>query len=276
MEDNTDGCEYLSLDEIHAELVRMLKIADPWLRENDIRYSLSDGSLLGAVRHNGFIPWDDDLDIYMPRPDYEKWLSLEDKFTKATGFGVRSCRNGTYHYPFSKMVNLAIRAQEESVRGVYEGYLWVDVFPIDGIPADVSEYKRLLNYRNVRIKLINLSLTKGSKNKAKAAFKALVQPVLSRVVDPLKLANQIDARCRSIDYGASEKVACPVYGFAFAGKSIPRESFELTERRLFEDAEFPCMSCWDEYLSQSYGDYMRLPPENKRWYHPQKTWRVYE
>lgn len=66
--------DYLVLGEIQDELLSMLKIAGPWLNEHGIRYSLSDGSLLGAVRHKGFIPWDDDLDIYMPRPDYETKL----------------------------------------------------------------------------------------------------------------------------------------------------------------------------------------------------------
>lgn len=274
MENDSEGREYLSLDEIHAELVGILKTADPWLQENGIRYSLSDGSLLGAIRHKGFIPWDDDLDIYMPRPDYEKWLSLESEFVKATGFKIRSCRTGSYHYPFSKIINPVIRAQEESVEGAYEGYLWVDVFPIDAIPSDAGEYKKLLNYRNLRLKLINLALTKGSKNKAKAVIKAVSQPLFSRLVNPIKLANQIDERCRSLNYATAERVACPVYGFTFAGKSIPREGFEATELCAFEDTKLPCMSCWDEYLSQSYGDYMQLPPENKRWHHPQKTWRV--
>lgn len=142
MENNSDGREYLSLEEIHAELVGILKTAGLWFQEKGIRYTLSDGSLLGAIRHKGFIPWDDDLDIYMPRPDYEKWLSLESEFVKATGFKIRSCRTGSYHYPFSKIINPVIRAQEESVEGVYEGYLWVDVFPIDAIPSDAGEYKK--------------------------------------------------------------------------------------------------------------------------------------
>lgn len=268
------GREYLTLEEIQGELLSMLKVAGPWLKEHGIRYSLSDGSLLGAVRHKGFIPWDDDLDIYMPRPDYEKWLELADEFKASTGFGVKTCRDGSYHYPFSKMTNPAIRAQEVSVEGAYEGYLWIDVFPIDGVPDNEGEYARLVRWRRLREKMINLALTKGSRNKCKAAIKAVVQPVFRLIVDPAKLARRIDERCKEIPFETANRVACPVYGITFAGKSIPREGFEKIVMLPFGDTDQPCMSCWDEYLSKSYGDYMQLPPEEKRWHHPQKTWRV--
>ncbi len=273
-EANEDGREYLTLEEIQDELLSMLKVAGPWLLGHGIRYSLSDGSLLGAVRHKGFIPWDDDLDIYMPRPDYEKWLSLAEEFKAATGFGIRTCRDGSYHYPFSKILNPTIRAQEVSVDGVYDGYLWIDVFPIDGVPDDVGEYERLVRWRRLREKMINLALTKGSRNKVKAAVKAVVQPVFKLFVDPAKLTRQIDERCRQLPFESAARVACPAYGITFAGKSIPREGFERTVMLPFGDTEQPCMSCWDEYLTKSYGDYMQLPPEEKRWHHPQKTWRV--
>lgn len=266
--------EYLTLEAIQGELLSMLKVAGPWLKEHGIRYSLSDGSLLGAVRHKGFIPWDDDLDVYMPRPDYEKWLSLTEEFKDDTGFGVRSCRDGSYHYPFSKITNPAIRAQEVSVEGNYEGYLWIDVFPVDGVPDDDVEYAKLVRWRRLREKMINLALTKGSRSKSKAAFKIVVQPVFKHLVDPAKLTLRIEERCKQIPFETANRVACPVYGITFAGKSIPREGFEKMVMLPFGDTEQPCMSCWDEYLTKSYGEYMQLPPEEKRWHHPQKTWRV--
>lgn len=273
-ETNESKHEYLTLEELQSELLSMLKNIGPWFASHGIRYSLSDGSLLGAVRHKGFIPWDDDLDIYMPRPDYERWLSLSEEFKAETGFGISTFRDGTYYYPFSKVTNPAIRAQELTISESYSGYLWIDVFPVDGVPSNEREYEKLVSWRWFREKLINLALTKGSKNKCKAAFKAVVQPVFRLLVNPVKLASKIDARCKSIDFETAERVACPVFGVTFKGKSIPREKFERVVMLPFGDTEQPCMSCWDEYLAKSYGNYMQLPPEEKRWHHPQKTWRV--
>ena len=126
----------------------------------------------------------------------------------------------------------------------------------------------------MREKLINMALTKGIKNKCKAALKAVMHPIFRLLVNPVKLANEIDERCKQITFETADRVACPVYGVTFKGKSIPREEFERMVMMPFGDTEQPCMSCWDEYLTKSYGDYMQLPPEEKRWHHPQKTWRV--
>lgn len=264
----------LSLEEIQLELLNILKTAQSWLSVHSIRFSLSDGSLLGAIRHKGFVPWDDDLDIYMPRPDYERFLSHAAEFERATGLEVRSCRNGKLHFPFTKIVNPAIRAQEENVDGFYEGYLWVDVFPIDAVPDSDAEYKKILRYRNLRIALISLGFVQGSRFKLVTLAEKIGHPIFSRIIDPIKLARQIDSKMRQLPYDDAQRVACPAYGLTFAGKSLPKDKFEDTVLLPFADTNFPCMSCWDEYLSKSYGDYMKLPPEEKRWTHPQKVWRI--
>ena len=274
MNSTNEEIDYLSLQDIQHELLDILKTSKLWFLANDIHFSLSDGSLLGAIRHKGFVPWDDDLDIYMPRPDYERFLTSTAEFEKATGFEVRSRKKGKKHFPFTKIVNPAIRAQEESVDGFYEGYLWVDVFPIDAVPDSDAEYKKLLNYRNLRIALISLGFVQGSRFKLVTLAEKIGHPFFSRVIDPFKLANQIDEKVRQLPYDATSRVACPAYGLTFAGKSLPKDEFEHVVSLPFEDTEFPCMSCWDEYLSKSYGDYMKLPPEEKRWTHPQKVWRI--
>lgn len=210
----------------------------------------------------------------MPRSDYEKWLRLVDELKAGTGFDISSVRDGTYHYPFSKATNPAIRAQELSVGGGYEGHLWIDVFSVNGAPDGDAEYAKLLRYRCLRLKLTNLALTKGSKNKVKAAFKAVAQPVFKLLFNPVMLASQVDERCKQIPFETANRVACSVYDITSKGRSFSREVLEKTVMLSFCDTEQPCMSGWDEYLTNSYGDYMQLPPKEERWHHPQKTWRV--
>lgn len=81
----------------------------------------------------------------MPHSDCEHFSFHAAEFERATGLEVRSCQNGKLHFPFIKIVNPAIRAQEENFDGFYEGYLWVDVFPIDAVPDSDAEYKKSLD-----------------------------------------------------------------------------------------------------------------------------------
>ena len=266
-----DNREYLTLEEIQYELLLMLETAGAWLKEYGIRYSLSDGSLLGAVRHKGFIPWDDDLDICMPRPDYEKWIALADKFEVETGYKINSCLTDSYHYPFSKICNPLIRAQESSVQNGYIGYLWIDVFPFDGVPRSEAKYKRMLVSRDIRFTLINAMISDESHNRKRTFIKKALHPICVRLFTMSTLAKKIDTCFSATDYEKAEYVAKPVFG---AGRSVLRAEFEKTVMLPFCNTLQPCMSCWDEWLTKGYGNYMQLPPEDKRCPHPQKTWRV--
>ena len=117
---------YLTTQEIRNELIEVLTSFDEFCRIHELRYSLYAGTLLGAVRHGGFIPWDDDLDVCMPRPDYMELLSLAASIPN--GYGLVLPESDGYSCPFCKYVNLGIAAQEPISAGVYEGRLWMDIF----------------------------------------------------------------------------------------------------------------------------------------------------
>ena len=130
----------LSNKEIKKELLNILYILDIFLTNHNLKYSITSGTLLGAVRHKGFIPWDDDIDISMLRPDYNKLIHILKNINKIdeslSGIGFEL---GNSNIPFLKIINKNIKTEEKIIRDITdEGNLWVDIFPFDGIPNHFS------------------------------------------------------------------------------------------------------------------------------------------
>lgn len=125
----------LTLAEVHAEHARLLEQLHALCTAHQIRYFLAYGSLLGAVREGAPILWDDDADIWMPRPDFEKLLALRHEFEDAV---LSRPGDPDFHWPFPKLVSTRTRADEPGVRVPSWYGLFVDIFPIDGTPATLS------------------------------------------------------------------------------------------------------------------------------------------
>lgn len=264
--------EYLTLAEVHEELLKLLLRFDSFCKKYSLRYSLDSGTLLGAVRHKGFIPWDDDLDVDMPRPDYERLLSLEKELPR--GLHLMHAANSKFAYGFCKICTDDIRAQEPSYEGVMNETLWIDILPIDGVPSNSLEQqksrKRIWNdvRRNVWA-TVNHSCEKGPKRIVKSFCGALF-----RLGNPrARMLRTINEAISNPGYDAAVRLGCPVGTEKFSW-SIPKDGYERTVEMEFEGHMFPCMGCWDEFLTALYGDYMQLPPEDQRQSHCLKAWRV--
>ena len=122
---------------LQARLVPMLECIDKVCREHHLRYYLWAGTMLGAVRHKGFIPWDDDMDICMPRPDYDLLLAHCHEWMPAPFEVVGPHNRSDYPYPFAKVEDSSTTVLERPDFNFPEG-IYVDIFPIDGIPSDNS------------------------------------------------------------------------------------------------------------------------------------------
>lgn len=272
MDELIEKDEYLSLKEIQAELLSLLLRFDAFCKKQGLRYSLDSGTLLGAVRHKGFIPWDDDLDVDMPRPDYERLLSLESELPD--DLHLISARNSKFAYGFCKICTDKVRAQEPSYEGVMDESLWIDILPIDGVPTDPNDQtnnrKRVWDAvrRNVWA-TVNHSCESVPKKIVKSVFGALYR------LDDTKarMIRTIDEAASNPGYDAAERLGCPVGTEKFTW-SIPKDGYERTVEMEFEGHMLPCMGCWDEFLTALYGDYMQLPPEDQRQSHCLKAWRV--
>ena len=141
----------LTRKEVKQYLLNILVNFDQFCKQNDLTMYLCAGTLLGAVRHHGFIPWDDDIDVCMDRESYNRLVSIAkkdpvfDKYYKVIDFQF-----GDSNYPYIKIIDLRTKMSQQFGNDVAD-YLWIDVFPMDGLPDDEKQQKRL--YKKISISL---------------------------------------------------------------------------------------------------------------------------
>lgn len=242
--------------------LKILHKVHEFCEANNIKYSLAYGSLIGAVRHQGYIPWDDDIDICMLREDYNKFISSFNK--SIDGFKVRALEtDDNYPFPYAKIESLDTRIEEESNVDIQIG-VNIDVFPIDGIvdnkQAQKKFYKKLK--RKHWIYILKIVKIESNRNVLKNFILLLAQIFLYFV--PLrKLSENIDSfidKNNNTSQMLCEQELC-VYGLR---SCFPRSCMKSYQKMKFEDGEFYVMNGWHQYLSNVYGDYMKLPPKDKQ------------
>ena len=257
-----------SLDELKHIEIGILNYIDQVCRKNDIRYYLAYGTLLGAVRHRGFIPWDDDIDVCMKREDYNRFIDVTQKDTGQYRLFHFSNVSGAYN-EYAKIVDHRTRILYSPAKVVNEDGVWVDVFPLDYIPKYAKIIRPIIKAcRTIRI----LSVQDRFPSKhSKLLYPAWLigrlfgYKIFLKIIDFLSQTahsgNQIGVMA-SISIQYSRKYA------------FPAKWFEESVMVDFEGGQYPAPKDYDKYLEFLYGDYMKLPPEEKRLSHPMEAyWR---
>lgn len=243
-----------NIKEIHDIELNIMKYIDRICEEYDITYYLYGGTLIGAIRHKGFIPWDDDFDICMPRPDYNRFVKLMKK-NESERFSFKCIENGKkrYNYCFGKMIDNNTIVKEE---GKFEGEelgVWVDVFPIDGVGDDLEKAKSIIEKnRKIVNQILNLEYGKTINLKGKILY-LLGRKKLYRVLKHNMMKN---------DFYNSKYVTD--IGTITPNRIWHSNSMRESVRSQFEDCSFYIPIDSDDYLKAEYGDYMKLPPEDER------------
>ena len=263
----------LSLNEIKKIELELLKKFDVFCKENGIRYFLSNGTLLGAVKYEGFIPWDDDIDVLVPREDYDRFISLFPDDDRYRLFAFE--RKGQYRFPFAKLCDMTTRKEEENVdNGVVLG-LDIDIFPLDAWNTDPEKAKR--EVKRIRREMFYLSLSKlrkpDSKNPVKRAAKGIAMAYCKTVGSARWIRSILKESIRA-EQKDSAYVGCKSWCIYGEREIIPAEAFADAVEVTFEGAKFPAPVGYDTYLRSLYGDYEKDPPmDQQRSHHTYTAYR---
>ncbi len=252
------------MTELQSRLLEMLEIFHRLCVEAGLSYYVLGGTALGAERHNGFIPWDDDVDVGLPRPDYERLKEL----TQARDMGVYRFEypgeEKDFVYPYGKMYDtrttLIENTRYQTKRGIY-----IDIFPLDGLGD--NEENSLAHFRKID-RLVNLLCCKTCGiREGRKLYKNLAIRVIRCVPDGLlsakKLALSIEAQSKKYAYEESQYVANCV-GNWHEREIVRREWLGTPRLGKFQGIDVLCPENADAYLTAIYGNWRVVPPAEKQ------------
>lgn len=257
----------IGIEEMRSRLVEMVVDIDKVCRENGINLYMSGGTLLGAVRHKGFIPWDDDIDMYLSRPDYEKLIEIMKERNKNSRYKFLAHEiDDKYLYPFAKYIDTKTLLIEKGGYAGVEIGLFVDIFPIDGLGQSVEEAKKQMKRVNPYI-LMNLSLLVKPWRKEVPFLKNAAIAVL-RLIAKIYGANRIHEKMvkivKEVPYETSKYVGEFIDEIGDKRIMLKEDMYHGYVELDFENVKLKAPVNWDKFLTQFYGDYMKLPPVEKR------------
>lgn len=260
----------LTLKEIQAESLSILKDVHDFCLSHKIRYTLAYGTLIGAIRHKGFIPWDNDIDVAMPRDDYNRFINEYSSSAYELFYhndGKHDCA-----IAYARVCEMENTISEHAMWTKEPTGIWIDIFPLDGVPAEMQGFKDY--YVSLKKKWLRIQhqRVKYSKLSKQTSVRAIIVTLLLKIkyLNGLFLNRNLDRYINTISSSRKEypsfwsQLAVMDNGPVEHCADTCLESFMLVP---FEKFYFYIMIGYDENLKKVYGDYMKLPPEDQRYIH---------
>ncbi len=258
----------MNIEEMRAVQMDLLDVFDRTCREHGLTYSLCGGTLIGAVRHGGYIPWDDDIDVMMPRPDYDRFIQLRFEEPYLLEAPELLGKEKPYVYMYAKLYNTKTVLIEDPHMKRLQSHVYIDVFPLDAIADDEETFrkeftrirKNIWNYITMEqadsfLQVKGLSLPRRIKWTAARMMRNLLPPryYYYKALEIIRTRDYDSARFT----GHPLSEARPVYRY-------PKEIMVMDNHVAFEGKEYSAMHDYKEFLRIHYGDYMQLPPVEER------------
>lgn len=242
---------------LQLRILDIVKDVDKICRENDIDYYILYGSAFGAIRHQGFIPWDDDFDIGMTFDNYVKFLEIcEKKLDKNKYYVQTPEKEKNYYLSFSKIRDIRTTLIEEGnenidiVRSVY-----IDVFPLVGIPNNKIK-ERILKINRAFMLSANMNVINNK-------FLRCIFDIILKIFGRRKILKYTTKRCFKYNTNDCEYWCSIADGDGYIQNKIKREIYGKPKYVKFEDIMLPVPENTDKYLKNIYGDYMKIPSEEQ-------------
>lgn len=258
----------LNNKQVKEALLDTLVYFDKICKKYDLKYTLDAGTLLGAVRHHGFIPWDDDIDVAMPYKDYKKLISFSSEINKNNRFIIHGYSKEindkeNYIYPYLKLEDNHTIADFKMNKD--QGGAWVDIFPLNNVPANSKLYLKYIRKLRIYYRLLFIGNRRFKENQIKSGIRSLIYLDRNRMRDKMiKSIDKLD-ELPATNY-LSETIGncmCDTSAEVFR-KKIPVEWFDNLAKLEFEGYKFCAISEYEKYLTMQYGDWRKLPPLEDR------------
>lgn len=251
--------ERIELAEMKDLEFAILKEVAAFCREHGLIYYLTAGTLLGAVRHKGFIPWDDDIDITMPRADYEELFRTFNAAHEGSHLRLVSYRDRSSIYPFFKIVDTRTVVRESFVDPQYASGVWLDIFPLEGLPESDDIFRRAERVKR------KYDVIVANPDVATTPLRKLVKKVLTPIArhrDIYAVAAKLDREASALSISPRRDVGYVVWSCGPCER-MPYSFLQTTELE-FEGSMFTVPREYDAYLTSIFGDYMVPPPVEER------------
>lgn len=263
---------YMKMEDIQKVSLEILKSMTDIMDKQGLKYVLAYGTLIGAIRHKGYIPWDDDVDIMMGRPDYEKFIKYYN--THKEEFGhlevMNMDNNKDYPYMITRVSDSRYEIEVDNERKCGLG-IFVDIYPLDGIGNTVEEGKSILIESCKYPSSIFLATRKhyhfGTTKGWKKRLLKVPAFIYTHLMGKMYFVNKLNKLLSNLDYEGSKYVGCPAWTNYPYIDVFEKDWIEDRIKWQFDKYEFYIPKEYDKVLRVTYGEYMKLPPEEDRIYH---------